>query len=574
MKIFVSIPTLFITLSTTLVTMPVQSAPSVGKTEESIMTTDATTWWDDRYGDGYLSSMSYSQDSVISYGGWQYAAYYNHNRQVVIRRRQLPGGNWDSLTLSDYTQTENDNHNNISLGISPLDGRIHVSFDHHDSNLHYRLSVAGVANYPNSYSWNNALFSSVQSHLDNGTINPLTYPRFITAGDGTMIFEGRIGQSGNGESWLWRYNNDGHWTELGKFIENSYNGGDANAYFFGIQFDTHNRLHAAWVWRENFGGNSNHDIMYAYSDDYGRTWRNNAGRLVAVTGQSFITRDSDVKIWTIPTNSGLINQEAMVVDLQGRVHVLARRDIDGSNRQVHYWRDTRGQWSQMDTGIKTKIWDNRSKLAYDKDGNLYAIMPNIQIASASANKHYTDWTVVNLDDNSRYTHSEPLIDFYGLKQGRDELYVYAQKGTVKQTSGDIAILKYQLNGRPFQGWSLCANEGQQCEFSGTREVRYGYDGTYNSGTFTNATECNNSVFGDPIRGVEKTCEIQLNQDESALPWIYCAGENQTCQFQGIRTVRYGANGHYFYGQHSDGISCSNSAFGDPVSGEWKSCYYK
>jgi hypothetical protein len=549
------------------------AAPKIQKLAESTMTTRATTWWDSRYGNGYLNSMSYSQDSLISYKGWQYAAYYDANRHVALKRRHLPSGLWEGITFMDYTQTVNDNHNNISIGISPIDGRIHLAFDHHDATLHYRASAAGIANNPTGFSWTNSLFGAVKNNLDNTAISPLSYPRFITAPDGTLTFEGRLGQSGDGESWLWRYDNDGTWTQQGKFIENSYNGGDANAYFFGIQYDANNRLHATWVWRENFGGNSNHDIMYAYSDDHGRTWRNNAGSLVANTGSSFITRDSNVKIWTIPTDTGLINQESMVVDLQGRVHVLARQDIAGINKQMHYWRDTHGHWTQTDTGLPTKIWANRSKLAYDSVGNIYAIMPNIQIASASVSSNYQDWVVVNVDDNGQFNHSEPLIDSYGLKQGNNELYVYAQKGTVNSTSSTIAISKYSLNGPAFSGWSLCANEAQLCEFSGKRTVRFGANGNYYSRNYTDATTCSKSVFGDPLSGVEKVCEVYLNANETLSDWVYCADEGETCSFSGTREVRYGAQGSYDKATFTGSAACGNNTFGDPIRGLPKACFY-
>ncbi len=558
-------------LVTGLLALQLQAAPSVQKAEASIMTTNATDWWDDRYGDGYLSNMSYSQDSLLSYKGWQYATYYNAERHVVVQRRELPDGQWQSLVLTDYTQTTNDNHNTISIGISPVDGRLHLAFDHHDDTLHYRQSSADVVNNPQDCHWDASLFGSVQDHLNHGTVSSLTYPRFAMAPDGTLIFEARLGQSGNGESWLWRYNNDGTWTETGKFIENTYDGGDANAYFFGIRFDINNRLHAAWVWRENFGGNSNHDIMYAYSDDHGSTWRNNSGSLVATTGSAFITLDDDVKVWDIPTDSGLINQEAMAVDLQGRVHILARRDIGGVNKQVHFWRDGNGTWIQSSTGINTRRWDNRSKIGFDSSGNVYAIMPSLQIASASAAKGYTDWTVVESRDSGRFHHSEPLIDYYAMRSGKDELYVYAQKGTVNSTSPDIAVIKYTLDGPAYSGWTLCAHEGQLCEFSATQEVRYGASGSYFAGSYTGSVACGNDSFGDPIPRVEKICEVYVNSGETVENWSFCAAEGETCRFPGTRNVRYGANDSYATGNYTHHVACDNATFGDPIRGTVKSC---
>jgi Flp pilus assembly pilin Flp len=55
------------------------------------------------------------------------------------------------------------------------------------------------------------------------------------------------------------------------------------------------------------------------------------------------------------------------------------------------------------------------------------------------------------------------------------------------------------------GWTFCADENYYCAFSGTREVRYGANGTYVSLMFTNGTDCSNDVFGDPLFGVYKHC---------------------------------------------------------------------
>jgi hypothetical protein len=60
---------------------------------------------------------------------------------------------------------------------------------------------------------------------------------------------------------------------------------------------------------------------------------------------------------------------------------------------------------------------------------------------------------------------------------------------------------------PISGeWTSCASEMQQCNFSGTKQVRYGANGTYNYGIFTGGVLCANSIFGDPINGVIKHCD--------------------------------------------------------------------
>ncbi|HVF60324.1 MAG TPA: HEAT repeat domain-containing protein [Thermoanaerobaculia bacterium] len=63
------------------------------------------------------------------------------------------------------------------------------------------------------------------------------------------------------------------------------------------------------------------------------------------------------------------------------------------------------------------------------------------------------------------------------------------------------------NLRELASWSHCAVEGAVCAFSGTRQVRYGAAGTYTTRTITDGTPCNNEVFGDPVPGVAKSCEV-------------------------------------------------------------------
>lgn len=56
------------------------------------------------------------------------------------------------------------------------------------------------------------------------------------------------------------------------------------------------------------------------------------------------------------------------------------------------------------------------------------------------------------------------------------------------------------------GYTFCAYEGGYCSFSGTREVAYGAQGSFNHKyNVVGGIACNNSVFGDPLVGVPKAC---------------------------------------------------------------------
>ena len=56
-------------------------------------------------------------------------------------------------------------------------------------------------------------------------------------------------------------------------------------------------------------------------------------------------------------------------------------------------------------------------------------------------------------------------------------------------------------------WQTCAREGQFCDFGGVRRVRYGVRGRFVEGTYRNGTSCSNSVFGDPVPGQPKLCQV-------------------------------------------------------------------
>jgi len=54
-------------------------------------------------------------------------------------------------------------------------------------------------------------------------------------------------------------------------------------------------------------------------------------------------------------------------------------------------------------------------------------------------------------------------------------------------------------------WVMCATENGECDFSGTKTVAYGDGNSWNYQVESNGVDCNNSTFGDPIRGTAKAC---------------------------------------------------------------------
>lgn len=56
-------------------------------------------------------------------------------------------------------------------------------------------------------------------------------------------------------------------------------------------------------------------------------------------------------------------------------------------------------------------------------------------------------------------------------------------------------------------------------------------------------------------------------------WTTCANENGFCSFSGTAQVQYGANGVWVTQTHTNGVSCTNAVFGDPIPGVVKTCQY-
>jgi hypothetical protein len=156
-------------------------------------------------------------------------------------------------------------------------------------------------------------------------------------------------------------------------------------------------------------------------------------------------------------------------------------------------------------------------------------------------------------------------------------------GEARPVAGQLDIGAYEATGDAANAaavtWTACGSEGATCTFSGTREVRFGANGLYTSKVITGSTPCTSAVFGDPVKGVAKTCSYASSTSAvpttstSSASWIACAGEGGTCTFSGMREVRYGAGTSFVTKTFTGSVVCLNAAFGDPAYGQLKTCSY-
>jgi hypothetical protein len=140
-----------------------------------------------------LNGESFQQDVLVTYNGrcmyrlkltsgWQYCAVYiDHvegERRVKLSRRELPSGLWESFIFDDHTQTSDDGHNVICIGICHQDGSFHMSWDLHSSVFNYRRSTRDVVSDPKVANWSAASFGPIEHALpglqqDLSEVSPL-----------------------------------------------------------------------------------------------------------------------------------------------------------------------------------------------------------------------------------------------------------------------------------------------------------------------------------------------------------------------------------------------------------------
>lgn len=384
----------------------------------------STNYWNitnDVEGSVRLNGLAFQQNALVTFGDYQYVAFYKtasgygkHHVNLGRRRISPSMGEWQYFAFTDYVQQTLDEHNTISMGISG-DGKIHLSFDHHDVPLNYRVSNTGVAKVIPS-TWSASAFGAVQHSLPGsvGPWTPLTYPRFERIDNGDLLMEFRIGQSGAGDSWIHRYSStSGQWSQVGKYLQ----GEDNNAYINGFT-NSAGKLFVSWTVRETPDASTNHDFYFAISEDAGRSWKQSTGQSVALPIKP---STPGIKVYTIPQNSEIINQEAQCADEKGRFHALMRDKSSGTSRFYHYLRTADGKFSKTAINVSglsiPPYLAYRGKIVATGD-NLIAILPDqpkqtVQLWGATAGGGYTNWK--KLADITNMA-GEPLVDEERLKK--------------------------------------------------------------------------------------------------------------------------------------------------------------
>ena len=200
--------------------------------------------------------------------------------------------------------------------------------------------------------------------------------------------------------------------------------------------------------------------------------------------------------------------------------------------------------------------------------------------------------VVGATSDSDYSLQDGVLIINGISPSSTPAGPPAPTGSPIPTGSPTPIYSPTPIVTPTPTWSNCASENGFCSFIGTALVRYGANDSWATQTFTDGVYCTNAVFGDPISGVQKSCQFyQTGSSSPTYPptptstptftpaptvtptptWKQCARENKSCSFSGTKLVRYGAGTTWVYKTFTNGVACTNAVFGDPISGVAKTC---
>ena len=457
---------------------PVWTPPSATLVSDSSLSTNARLFANGATYGRAINGIAYQSQILLSHDGYQYTAWYdNTTLTVFLARRTIEGetpGAWETInTGSTFVNgVGGDAHNVITLGICPTDGTLHMAWDHHGHTLRYRRSVAGLCT-TNKAAWGSSMLNVEQSWLVSAgqTVTVVTYPLFINAPDGKLVFQWRYGASGDGDNFLSVYNGaTGAWStpvqfdsRVGTYVE-SATSTSRNAYLNGLDFGPDGTMHITWTYREG-AGTSNHDICYAYSTDFGVTWRNNSGTIIADTslGQRISLGSPGILVKRKDMQQLMINQQTQCVTPDGRLHMmmLHRREDPGyeypalttanfsiiGTAYYHYFRDpATNRWAQRRIPPDIAPVGSRPALGYDAQGNLYSVFLTytdrsqvfpgyrggyLAVATASKLSSYTDWKVAYVSTTK--FNGEPQLDQARLE--RDNiLSIFVQEDSAVTTA--------------------------------------------------------------------------------------------------------------------------------------------
>lgn len=350
--------------------------PAFAKRPAFKVTTLATHNLGDAWAGNTINTVIFRHHGILTHDNTQYTAFYVDTHTLRLVQRDLAA---DTLKTFDLHGEYNlrDAHNSISMGID-REGHLHISYDHHATQLRYRRSI----NPSNISAWTDEL-PMTGSHEEK-----VTYPTFILPRHGfPLTFLYRDGVHDKGTARIKTYDEATQtWTNHPQPIlsGSEQKPWTSNAYWNHPAVGTDGSLHLSFVWRTHTLGEeqriNNINIGYACSYDNGITWQTSRKRPYKLP----ITQVNVETICPVSPGSNLINQTSMALDSHNRPHIaFYADDPDGIPQYQHLWFDgkvwrhhivsSRNQAFSLQGGGTLQIPISRPEIVIDRQDNVYFI---------------------------------------------------------------------------------------------------------------------------------------------------------------------------------------------------------
>ncbi|WP_237073764.1 BNR repeat-containing protein [Mucilaginibacter mali] len=385
-----------------------------------------------------VNTVIFRKNSLVTAGGYQYAAFYDNDQFVVLAKRKTGAEGWQ-INRTQYKGDATDAHKSISIMVDGA-GFLHVVWGLHNNPVNYAKSQS-----PGSLTLGDKL-SMTGDHEQK-----VSYPEFYKQANGDLLFFYRDGASGNGNLLVDTYHTKTQkWERL---QDNLIDGEGQRSAYWQITVDVKGTIHISWVWRESPDVASNHDIAYACSKDGGKTWQKSTGEIYHLP----ITASNAEYACRIPQKSELINQTSMFADAQGQpfiatywreqgqtvpqYHIVYKT---GATWQVNNLSFRKGAFSLSGGGTKQIPISRPQIIAWPVKGQMAAALifrdadlgDKVSIA-VTADIKQGKWQVSNLTDASVGSW-EPTYDTELWKQSR-VLNLFVQKNVQVDGEGRANI---------------------------------------------------------------------------------------------------------------------------------------
>jgi len=404
-------------------------------------------------------------DCIDVVNGYVFVTWYKggvDKRNLMLSRKNLniPNSNWVTIEfphqhvgLGGTQPSKGDSHNTAAVGISTIDGTIHLLYDMHaysenslpNDFFNYSVSYESKA-FVSDADFNISIFKPKQNYLKQGqNYSRVTYPMIHRATDGSLIARYRIGGSGNGDIFMAHYNGTS-WTNNWMFQKgtlslphrNSLYGGERflNGKFyagFSIRYSTNNSSTSSNGYMLNSG------LYFAYTNDIPTSqssqWFDANGTAISLAienniepsldpvkvgepgddyGTALLPRTSCDPSWTVTENDA--------------IHFVTRVD----SKNVHYYKPSNANTFSSAQNTIIPNPEVRGELYSYKNHVFMVELLGGKVNIKSTLDDRSDWKIIYSETSAlNYSHFDAFVE-------GNKLYVYL----MENLSGDARPLHF------------------------------------------------------------------------------------------------------------------------------------